>query len=167
MTVKKKPLRYFYYRGCLHKKIHINRSADLITAWHYKDAKLVKYSYVDVKRFGKRAYTTKQVGKILNRKIDSITDAMKSGHFELPEKTYTIDEKRSPFAYYWSEETVLELHDYLTTVHIGRPRKDGEITAARGLPNRKEVKAMLRDDVVFYVEGSNGKMIPTWDADRF
>lgn len=166
MKKKKKPLRYFFYKGDLHKKLHINRGADLITAWHYRAGKPVKYSYTEVKKNGKRAFSTAEVAKMVKRDHWGILSHISNGHIRPPEMNYSLDENRNTYAYYWNEDNIMELHDYLKTVHIGRPRKDGEITAGRGLPNARELRALIRDNRIYYVENDKGEFVPTWDADR-
>lgn len=163
---KKKPLRYFFFGGDLHKKIHINRGADIITAWNYPKGKAVKLSYTDVKRNGEKAFTSIQVQQMIGRKRKAIEDAIKNGMIPAPQKSYSIDSNRNPFAYFWCEKDIMGLHAYLSTVHRGRPRKDGMVTPAK-LPTVAELRAMIRQGTVFYVKDSDGNFIPTWDAEKF
>lgn len=161
---KLKPLNYFFFQDELHKKIHIQRSADLITAFRYSDGQMVKLIYSDVRSNGRQAWSTADVGRMIKRHPLSIKMAIKRGDVKAPQMTYSIDENRNPFKYMWSEAQIMDLHDYFASVHIGRPRKDGMITNARGLPNRKELRAMLRSQPIMGYQDEDGKFIPTWDA---
>lgn len=167
MTAKKKskPLRYFFYRGDLHKKIHINRAADVITAWNYPKAQLVKYVYSDVKKSGEKAFSSTQVQKMVNRGRLTIERAISDGMIHRPQNTYGLDENRNFYAYYWSEKDIMALHDYLKTVHRGRPRKDGLVTPSN-LPTAAELRAMIRQGTVFYVKQGD-EFVPTWKAEKF
>src|SRR6478609_10659561 len=125
---KTKPLRYFFYRGDLHKKIHIHRPNDLVTAWNYKTDSVQKYVYSDVRRNGEQAFSTRQVEILIGRSQTSIKTALRSGMVHTPQLTYGLDENRNGYAYYWCEKDIMELRDYFASVHHGRPRKDGMVT---------------------------------------
>lgn len=162
---KIKPLRFFFYRDQLHRKIHINRGADLVTAWNYIEHKPCKYIYSDVRKTGERAFTTGQVADMVDRTRENILVHIKNGMVERPQYSYSM-ENREHLAYYWRESDILDLHAYLQTVHIGRPRKDGEVNT-RALPSAAELRAMIRQGTVLYVKNSQGEFVPTWKADKF
>ena len=162
---KTKPLRYFFYRGDLHKKIHINRAADVITAWNYPKGKMEKYVYTDVKKNDEKAFSSKQVAEMVNRKWVTISRAIEAGNIPVPQHTYSLDENRNMYAYYWREEDVMGLHAFLKTVHIGRPRKDGMVTPSE-LPTASELRAMMRHGTVFYAKVGD-EFVPTWQAEKF
>lgn len=162
---KTKPLRYFFYRGNLCKKIHISRADDVITAWNYRAGKAEKYIYSDVRRNGEQAFSTKQVAKMIHRHDATISQVLNSGKVQMPQRTYTLDEYRKPYAYYWSEQDIFNLWEYFKTVHIGRPRHDGRITPGN-LPSAAELRAMIRQGTVFYVKVGD-EFIPTFDAHQF
>lgn len=160
---KTKPLRYFFYRGDLHKKIHINRPNDTIVAWNYPKGKVERYVYSDVRKNGGQAFYTGEVAKMVNRHPITLRRAMEDGMIREPQQSYGLDEERNPYAYFWSEKDIMELHDYLKTVHYGRPRKDG-LTAPLNLPTAAELRAMIRQGTVFYVKEGD-KFVPTWKAE--
>lgn len=158
-----KPLRYFFYRGDLHKKIHINRPSDVITAWNYPKGALRQYVYSDVRRTGEQAFSTRQVEQMINRSQTTIKTILRDGMIPLPQRTYGLDAERNGYAYYWSEKDIMGLHDYLKTVHRGRPRKDGLVTPS-DLPTASELRAMIRQGTVFYVKQGD-EFVPTWRAE--
>lgn len=170
MTTRKKPrlkpLRYFFYRGDLHKKIHISRGDDLITAWNYPKGKAEKYVYSDVRKNGERAFTTAQVADMINRTPENVWRHVSVGDVRVPQHTYGLDEKRNLYAYLWSEKDIMDLHAYLKTVHIGRPRADGLVSTGK-LPTATELRAMIRQGTVLYVKDSEGNFVPTWQAEKF
>lgn len=163
---KTKPLRYFFYRGDLCKKQHISRANDVIYAWNYPKAKVETYVYSDVRRNGEQAFTTRQVLELLNRKDkEFIGKAIKEGMINQPTLSYGIDENRNPYGFYWREQEIMDLHEYLKTVHIGRPRNDGRINTGN-LPTTAELRARIRQGTVFYVKVGD-EFVPTWQAEKF
>ena len=159
---KSRPLRYFYLNGNLHKKLHINRATDTIIAWCYPEHRRVAYTYSDVRRQKEPAFTTIQVGKMLNRSRVTIERAMLNGNIEKPQRTYGLNERKNGYAFYWCEKDVLAAHEYFSTVHIGRPRADGIVTPAP-MPTVRELRAMMRDEEIFYVKHGD-TFVPTWRA---
>lgn len=174
-NVRKKPrtLNYFYLDGeldgkmkpLLHKKLHINRGADTITAWCYPLYKRVTYTYSDVLRLKGPAFTTQETAKMLMRGRQTIERAIIAGDIAAPQMTYGLDENRNPFKYMWSERDILDAHAFLSTVSVGRPRKDGLPTPKR-LPTVRELRAMMRDEEILYVKQGDS-FLPTWRAENF
>lgn len=159
-------LLYFFYRGDLHKKVRINRPKDIITAWNYPKGKLEVYQYSDVRKNGSKAFSTREVCQLVNRGRTSVEMAIVNGMVPQPQMTYSIDENRNPYAYYWSEDDIMGLHDYFSSVHFGRPRKDGG-TTPKEMPTAAELRAMMRQGTVLYVQNDEGEFIPTWQAEKF
>jgi hypothetical protein len=163
----KRPLLplYFFLNDELHKKFHINRGQDLLTAWNYPASKKVKASYSTTIRRHKPAFSTTDVCKMVNRGRLTIELAMKNGMIERPQHTYGLDENRNLFQYFWREEDIMNLLEYLASVHRGRPRNDGEITT-HDLPTPRELRAMINDEHVLYVKQGD-TYVPTWRAKEF
>lgn len=167
---KSRTLNYFYlevadHGNLLHKKLHINRAQDTITAWCYPLHKRVAYTYSDtLKRKGK-AFSTVEVGKLINRSRVSIENAIIRGDLAPPQKTYGLNERKNGFAYYWSEKDVIAAHAYFSTVHRGRPRRDGLVTPGL-MPTIRELRAMMRDEEILYVKQGD-TFLPTWKAEQF
>lgn len=158
---KSKPLRYFYLNGLLHKKLHINRGADEITAWCYPTERRVTYPYQDTRRRLEPAFTTAQVATMLNRRRLTLERAILTGNINPPQFTYGL-ESRKKFKYMWSEKDILEAHEFLSSVHVGRPRLDGMVTPKR-LPTARELRAMIRQQEILYIQ-VDGEFRPTWEA---
>lgn len=158
-------LRYFFLNDKLHRKLHIDRASDVITAWSYPDKKRVGYTYSDVLRRYARAITTTEVSQMINRKSETILEAVKNGDIESPQRAYSI-ETGYPKAYLWREQDVMNLHDYLSTVHKGRPRLDKLITP-QAMPTKRELRALIHQQEIFYVKNNDGEFVPTWQAKDF
>lgn len=163
---KRPKLRYFFLNGKLHKKLRINRGADLLVAWNYPDSKKATYVYSDVIRMHEKAFTTAEVCEMVNRKIMTIENAWKNGMIEKPQHTYGLDENKNLYQYFWQEAEIMELLRYLSTVHKGRPRNDGEVTPVN-LPTPRELRAMIHNEAVLYYKNDSGEFVPSWRAKEF
>ena len=163
---RSKPLRYFYLSGELYKKLHINRPADIIIAWNYTQGKRVGLSYSFVRRRAERAYTTREVAKMLNRTRLSLEKAMLEGHVEKPQMSYNpVTGDTKGYGYKWGEKHIMDAQEHFANRHYGRPRTDGYITP-KPLPSQKELRAMLREDEIFYTKTTDGRYVPTWIAEE-
>lgn len=163
MAKKYKPLRYFYLNGQLHKKLHINRPADELTAWCYPTKRRVTYPYKDARQRMETAFTTQEVSKMMGRGIRSLENAILRGDIEMPQFTYGLNEHMKKFKYMWHESNIMEAHAFFTQRHRGRPRKDGTVTPMRGLPSARELRAMIRNEEILYVKVGD-EFVPTWRA---
>lgn len=160
---RKRTLNYFFLNGNLHKKLHINRGADIITAWCYPEHRRVAYTYSDTLRRKDNAFTTMQVSKMVNRGRLTLEHAILNGEIESPQHTYGLNERKNKFKYMWHEKDIIALHAFLSTVHKGRPRKDGLITPM-SLPTVRELRALIRHNEIMYVKRGD-KYVPVWDAE--
>ncbi|QBZ72333.1 helix-turn-helix DNA binding domain protein [Streptomyces phage Circinus] len=154
-------LRYFYLNGDLHRVLSINRAQDLVVTWVFKEGKRRAYVWSDARKRLEKAFTMKQVGQMVNRHRVNIEKYILEGKIRAPERIYTLDGNKTPGKYMFSEKDVFELHDYLLTVHIGRPRKDGKITPGR-MPSRAELRAMMQHDTTVYIKAADGTFTPVW-----
>lgn len=159
-------VKYFFLDGELYRSLHINVPKDIITAWNYPRYKRVKMSYRFIKSRAEPAFMTREVEKFLNRKRLAIENAILRGDFEAPYKTYRLSDPSKPYAYLWSEKDILAAHDYFSSVHRGRPRKDGLITPM-AMPTKAEVRAMMRGEFTLYEKLEDGTFVPTWKAEDF
>lgn len=155
---------YFFIDDKLHKKLHINRSDDVITAWSYPDHKRVGYTYSTVLKNHQKAFSTREVCEMLNRKRTTIEMALVSGKIERPQFTYSLESGKM-HKYFWREQDVISMWEYLSTVHRGRPRRDG-LVAPQALPTKSELRAIMRQEEVLYVL-EDGEFVPTWRAKDF
>lgn len=159
-SVREKP-RYFFVNSELHKVLRINRPEDLVYAWNYPQGKRVAYVWSETQRTMQRAFSVSQVAGFFGRNPFVIKQYILDGEIKEVQKTYTIDERRSPGKYFFSEDDVRGLYEYLCTKNLGRPRLDG-IQVQYPLPSRSELEAMLRQDTILYVKDKAGEFTPVW-----
>lgn len=158
---KKRPAKYFFLNGLLHKIIFISRPHDLVWAWSYEEKKRKQYSWSYVKDNYKMAFTTVQVAGMINRDRRTISNYFMDKKIPIPPHTYGLTEVGRTHAYMWDEKRVLDLHEYLLSVSIGRPRKDG-IPRIKPMPTRAELLAMMRQESITYVKNDEGEFTPAW-----
>jgi len=154
----------FYLNGNLHRALHISRARDLITAYDYMEEKTKVYSLSDVRRNMQNAFTVTQAAELVDRHRDRIKEYMEEGHIEVPQREHAI-EHGAPGRYFFSEDDMMELRDFMATVHIGRPRKDGRVTNNR-VPSREELRAIMQSGKMLYVK-ENEEFVPVWKAKEF
>lgn len=151
--------KFFFLDDRLYKIVRVVRPADVVECWSFEDGRELAFPWSMVKRKRKRAYMTGKVAEMLNRHKVNVLNHVLAGHIAPPIKV------NAGFGgkYMWSDRNILDLHDYLLTVHCGGRRKDGKITPHRNLPSRAELLAKLNDHTVTYIKDSNGEFIPTWN----
>jgi hypothetical protein len=162
-TNKRSRLRYFFLNGELHKKVRINRGADLLVAYNYTRHKQARYTYTDTLRHHERAFTTKEVAWMLNRERKVLNDAIQKSMIRMP--AYSYSEAGNKASYFWREKDIMEVHAYLATIHRGRPRKDGE-TTPQDMPTPRELKALIHNEEVLAIKKGD-TYVPRWRAKDF
>lgn len=165
---KKRPVRnprwykFFYINGKLHKLIQHNRGLDLLVAWCYKDRCRYSFSYTEIRKNATKAYSLKEVEYLLGRHKTYIRKLFTEGEkVKPPERIYTLDGNYRPGKYLMSEQDIMDLHEYFSSTHVGRPRSDGLITHWGDLPSKLELRAMLQNNQTTYVK-SGGEYVPVW-----
>jgi len=154
-------LRYFFLNNEHHRVLRISRSEDLITAWNYPECRVVTYVWSVAKRNMQKAFTMKSVCKIFSRDKMIIHDYIRDGKIKRPVQTYSLDERRTPGKFLFSEDDLRDIHSYMLTVHRGRPRKDGTVTNSN-LMSRAELEALMKEDKILYTKDKSGEFVPVW-----
>ncbi len=152
---------YFYLNDALHRALQVNRPDDTIITWNFVEGKRVAYNYSDVQRNKRHAYTISEVGKIINRHVDTIKRHLRAGDFPKPQQSHALDDKTKLGRYYFSENDIRYIREFFKTIHIGRPRSDGNVTPSN-IPSKAELEAMLRNETVLYAKNDQGEFVPVW-----
>lgn len=152
---------YFYLNNALHKALQVNRADDTIVAWNFLEEKRVAYNYSDVQKNKQHAYSISEVSKLINRHVDTIKRHLRSGDISKPQQAHSLDDKNKLGRYYFTNEDIRNIRDFFKTVHIGRPRNDGNITASN-IPSKVELEALLRNETVLYAKDKDGGFVPVW-----
>jgi len=162
--IQAKNQRLFYLNGNLHRILHISRARDLLTAYDFAEGKTKVYPWSDVQRRRQLAFTISQAANLMDRHRDRLVEYMEKGAVDWPQREYSLKSGK-PGRYFFSEDDMMDLRDYMATVHIGRPRNDGKITNNR-VPTREELRAMMQQGRVLYVK-ENDEFVPVWKAKDF
>lgn len=158
---RKRKIRFFYLNGDLHQVLRVVKPSDLCYAWNYPKRTRVTYVWSDVQKNMQNAFTATETGKLLNRNRQVILQSIWDGAIEKPQMRYKMDGSFVDTIYMLSEDDVLGIHEHLVSLHRGRPRHDG-IVVPMAMPNRAEVRAMMKHDTVVYVKSENDEFIPLW-----
>lgn len=159
----KRRILYFYLNDALHRALQVNRSEDVIIAFNFVEGKRVAYNYTDVQKNKKHAYSISEAAKLINRHVDTVKRHLRAGDIKRPQQAYALDNKNRLGRYYFNDVDIREMREFFKTVHIGRPRNDGQITASN-IPSKAELEAMLRNETVLYAKNKEGEFIPVWKA---
>ena len=155
---------YFYLNDALHRALQINRTEDTMIAWNFVEGKRVAYNYTDVQKNKKHAYSISEVSKLINRHVDTIKRHLRAGDISKPQQAYALSDKTKLGRYYFKDSDIKEIREFFKTVHIGRPRNDGNVTASN-IPSKIELEAMLRNETVLYAKNNNGEYVPVWKSE--
>lgn len=161
---------YFFIDKRLHRVLKRNIPANLVEAWSFEDHAVVKFLYTDFQKKCVPAYRTKEVADMLNVSTRTLKRMLAGDNVRLPVKSYPIGNQTASehnSAYWWGLWNILEAHEYLLTVHYGRPRKDGEITPNQRMPNRAEVIARAERQVVLFSKEDAQTYVPQYRPPQF
>jgi len=156
--------RYFFLNGHLHKTLHISRGRDLITAYDFLEHKTKVYPWSDVRRKRQNAFTLSQAARIMDRHRDRLVKYIDRGQIPEPQREYCIETGKIG-RYFFSEDDMMDLRDFMSTIHIGRPRNDGRVTNNR-VPTREELRTIIQSGRMLYVR-ENDEFVPVWKAKEF
>lgn len=160
-------LKYFYYEGQLYQRIQINRPANIVYAKSVATGEMFTLSYTDYRRKRSKAFSTQEAAYILNRKPGRLYTYINLKRIEPPQRTSPDMGFNKIGAYYWSEDDILNLHEYLITVGSARITAHGLVVPPKNLPNRAEVKALMGSGTVLYVKTASGEFVPTWKEPNY
>lgn len=169
---KKKNLKlgkYFYIDQNLYKVIKTNAPANLMEAWSFKDNSKVTLLYTDYRKLAKKAVRTSEAASILGVSTRTLKRLCQRGDIPEPQCSIRIDWEGAALEgkyYWWSLQDIINAYEFLLTVHVGRPRKDGAIQPNQNLPTRAEIIAKMSDQVILYTKEGD-KYVPAYSPPQF
>lgn len=153
---------YFFLNGTLHKQLKFDKRNDLIRTYDYGDGKQKSYIASDVLRKKQPAFNAYAVGVIAGRVRRVIRQWKAKGLTPQPALAYSLNNPDHIVDIFWTSEQAWEIWEYASEIHIGRPRKDGEVTSKS--PTKAEARALIEGGRVLYIQDEDGEFIPTWRA---
>lgn len=154
-----KRIRFFFLNDHLHKVLHVSRAQDLVTAYDFIEHRKKVYPWSDVKRKMQNAFTISQAAKMVGRHRDRIVRYIRNGEIKEPQREYNLN-TGDPYRYFFSEDDMMDLHEYMASLHIGRPRKDGRVTNNM-LPSREQMRGLVKTRKMLYVK-QDDEFVPVW-----
>ena len=153
---------YWFVNGNLHKFVR-RLPNDLVETYDFKEQKYKQYYRYTWDATKEKAYTLRDIAEFCNRDIETVRLWKKLGWLHRGQKAISLKSKAQgkhrEVAEFWTKDDIWQCYNDAAEIHIGRPRKDGMITA-KVLP-RAEVRARLNDDSIVYVK-KDGELIPIW-----
>lgn len=153
--------RKAFINGELHHIVHINIAADIVTTFNYKQEKIIQYPYRAMKKAMEKAYTIGDAAKVIRRHPDRIRFAISSGGIADGFKSGPTGKK------YFTKDQIIDMQEYFANTHVGRPRKDGSVTAKKNSVTKEEASARLGLRQMLYVQNDDGEFVPVWRSIEF
>lgn len=152
--------RLFFVNNKLYRYMSANRGNNIVYLYNIPDQKEQTMLYSDFKKHRKRAYTVIDTARLLNRSGNQLRVYIKSGSIKPPMGILANGERSYTRKSYYSEDDVFEIRNYLSTIHKGRPRKDGKIS--NSILTEQELRAKMGDALILYTRTKDGEFIPVW-----
>jgi hypothetical protein len=152
----------FFINNELVRVVHSNRANNIVVVYNYIQDKDQTLLLSDFKKHRKRAYSVISTLEIFKRSRMQLERQIKSGTIPVPTGA-TIGGKRlwQKMSYY-SEDDLFKIRDALSNIHTGRPRKDGRVTARKGIPTERELRSLIGDAIMLYRQNKDGEFVPVW-----
>ena len=151
----------FFINNELVRVIHSNRSSNIVELFNLNKQISQTMLYSDFKKHRKRAYSVINSAKILNRSRLQFGKYIASGLIPAPIGATLNGDRGLQIRSYYSEDTLFEIREIMTTIHVGRPRNDGRATP-KNVPTEQELRSKLGDAIMLYTRTKDGRYIPTW-----
>lgn len=160
-TVKPSSSIYFL-NGELIKILHSNRANNIGYIYNYNKNIEQSLLLTSLKKHRKRAFTFGNTLKIFKRSRIQFERMIKSGLIPKPTGATAGGNREWQKMSYYSEDDLFKIRDTMANTHIGRPRKDGKITASKNIPTEKDLRSLLGDAIMLYTRTKDGDYIPVW-----
>lgn len=159
---------YFYLDGKLYKVLQVNRASDFLSAWCYDDQGVQEFFLPHIRKKAEPAFGIRAVSEILGRTVQTIyNNYINDDVIIRPTKTYPLDgtmRSRRASPRYWSKQDIYDMYDVFASRHTV-VKKDGTVSINnRQLQSKAELRAKLENQMVYFVQGKDGKMIRAFSA---
>jgi hypothetical protein len=79
-----------------------------------------------------------------------------------PERHDSDVKNHKKVGFMWSEQDIMNLHDWIVSQQRGRPRLDGLPRRHGKILSKAEIRSRLRNEVQIFVQNDKGDFIPIW-----
>jgi hypothetical protein len=157
--------KIFFINNKLVRFLSVNRGSNIVYLYNITDQKEQTMLYSDFKKHRKRAYTVIDTARLLNRSANQIRMHISDGNIKPPTGILPGGERSHTRKSYYSEDEIFEIREFLCTVHIGRPRKDGRVS--NNVLTEQELRAKMGDALILYTRTKDGDFIPVWAEETY
>jgi len=156
----------FFINKKLYRLITSNRGANIVYLYNLTDQKDQTMLLTDFKKHRRRAYTVVDTGRLLNRSTVQLYRYINQGLVPEPTGILPNGERMFTKKSYYSEDDVFTIREAMTSLHRGRPRKDGRTTNNHVL-TEQELRAKMGDALMLYTKTKDGRFIPVWQEQTY
>ena len=154
--------KVWFLNGDLVRIHHLNKSNGIMSVYNITKDRIESCLINDFKNKRERAYTVGETADLVNRHKKYMPQLMKRGVIPPPMGCVKGGKREFRRRSYYSESQVKEIRDILSSLHMGRPRKDNLITN-KITPNSAELTRRMGDGILTYTRTEDGKFIPVWN----
>jgi len=158
----KESARIFFLNGDLVRLIHANRASNICGIYNINKGIEQSILYSDFKKHRRRAYSVSNTIKIFKRSRMQLERWIERGLVPPPTGAVIGGKREFRRLSYYSEDDLFVIREALASIHRGRPRKDGRITARYDVPTEKDLRSLIGDGIMLYTKTKNGEFIPIW-----
>jgi len=158
-----RPSKYvFFLNNELVRLVHKNHANNICTLYNFIQNKEQSMLLSDFKKHRKRAYLFVDVTRIFKRSRLQIENMIKAGLINPPVGATIGGARAWQKKSYYSEDDLFKIREAMSTIHVGRPRKDGRITPSKKVPSEKQLRSLIGDAIMLYTKTKDGEFIPVW-----
>lgn len=157
----------FFINGELVKVIHTNRANNVCVLYNYIHDKEQSMLLSDFKKHRKKAYTMANVVRIFSRSRMQFERMISSNIIPPPTGAVVGGKRVWQKMSYYSEDDLFIIRDAMSSIHMGRPRKDGRITPRRDVLSERDLRSLIGEAIMLYTKTEDGRFIPVWQEETW
>lgn len=157
--------KLFFINKDLVRVLASNRGQNIIYLFNLTKDKEQSMLLSDFKKHRKRAYTVIDSCRLLNKSPSQVRAYIRSGFINPPTGILADGERSYTRKSYYSEDDIFEIRSALSTIHIGRPRKDGKVS--NSMLTEQDLRARMGDALVLYTRTKEGDFVPVWAEETY
>jgi hypothetical protein len=152
----------FFLNKNLVRVVHSNRASNIVYLYNYAQDKDQSMLLSDFRKHRKRAFTIGNTIKIFRKSRIQFERLIKAQLIPPPTGATLNGERKWQKMSYYSEDDLFNIREGMCNIHVGRPRKDGQITIGKNVPTEKDLRSLIGDAIMLYTQTKDGEFIPVW-----
>jgi hypothetical protein len=155
----------FFVDEKLVRFVNSNRGANIVYLYDIVNEKEITMLLSDFKKHRKRAYLVSHTAKLLGRTHMQLNKYVRQGLINPPVGAVAGGKNVFRKKAYYSEDYIFTIREIMSTIHRGRPRKDGRIS--NSVLTEQELRAKMGDALMLYTRTKDGEFIPVWSEQTY